>query len=232
MGVQENRAALSARPGGPPGPAPAGPGTHRLGVETRRDSVLCVPSSAGAGQPMPLLVALHGAGGLPDGSMPVLQAVADQYAVAVLVPQSRESTWDGIRHGYGPDVDVVDRSLHRALEAVRVDPARLGVVGFSDGASYALGLGLANGDLFSHVIAFSPGFVPFAARVGEPRVFVAHGVADRVLPIDRTARRVVPALRRDGYDVTSVEFDGGHTVPLDIALRAGQWLGWSTPPGG
>ncbi len=232
MGALESGAALSARPGGPPGPVPAGPGTHPLGVEARGDSALCVPSSAGTGQPLPLLVALHGAGGLPYGSTPVLQAVADRYALAVLVPQSRESTWDGIHHGYGPDVDVVDRSLHRALELVRVDPARIGVAGFSDGASYALGLGLANGDLFSHVIAFSPGFVPFAARVGQPRVFVAHGVADRVLPIDRTARRVVPALQRNGYDVTSVEFDGGHTVPLDIALRAAQWLGWSAPPGG
>lgn len=232
MTGQQNRAALSARPGGAPGPAPAGPGTHHLAVQAPRDSALCVPSSSVAGQPLPLLVALHGAGGLPDGSMPVLQAAADRYAVAVLVPQSREPTWDGIRHGYGPDVDVIDRSLHRALEMAPVDPARVGVVGFSDGASYALGLGLANGDLFSHVIAFSPGFVPFAARVGRPRVFVAHGVTDRVLPIDRTSRRIVPALRQDGYDVTSVEFDGGHTVPLDIALRAAEWLGWSTPPGG
>jgi predicted esterase len=36
--------------------------------------------------------------------------------------------------------------------------ATLAVSGFSDGASYALSIGPANGDLFTHVMAFSPGF--------------------------------------------------------------------------
>ncbi len=31
--------------------------------------------------------------------------------------------------------------------------------GFSDGASYALSLGVPNGDLFTHIVAFSPGFM-------------------------------------------------------------------------
>jgi predicted esterase len=38
----------------------------------------------------------------------------------------------------------------------------------------------------------------------------------------------VPALRRRGYDVTFREFDGGHTVPPDIAREA---LGWITGEG-
>lgn len=230
MGDQKNRAALSARPDGALVAAPAAAGMHSLGVEAQGDSVLCVPSSPRAARPVPLLVALHGAGGLPEGTLPVLQAVADQYAVAVLAPVSRGSTWDGIRNGYGPDVEVIDHSLRRAFEVVPVDRARIGITGFSDGASYALGLGLANGDLFSHVIAFSPGFAPSATRVGQPRIFISHGVTDRVLPIDRTSRRVVPTLQQGGYDVTYLEFDGAHTVPLDIALQAAEWLGWSDPP--
>ncbi len=232
MGHQHNPAALSARPDGASAVAPAVAGMHNLEVEAQRDTVLCVPSSPQAGQPAPLLVALHGAGGLPEGALSVLQAVADQYAVVVLAPVSRGSTWDGIRNGYGPDVDIINRSLHRAFNTVAVDPKRIGIAGFSDGASYALGLGLANGDLFSHVIAFSPGFVPFAARVGRPRVFISHGVTDRILPIDRTSRRVVPTLQQGAYDVTYLEFDGAHTVPYDIALQAGQWLGWSSLPAG
>ncbi|MEX5235131.1 alpha/beta hydrolase [Kocuria arenosa] len=232
MGHQHNRAALSARPDDALVAAPAVAGMHSLEVEEQRDSVLCVPSSPQAGQPAPLLVALHGAGGLPEGTLSVLQAVADQYAVVVLAPVSRGSTWDGIRNGYGPDVEVIDRSLRRAFEVVLIDQERIGIAGFSDGASYALGLGLANGDLFSHVIAFSPGFVPSAARVGRPRIFISHGVTDRILPIDRTSRHIVPTLQQDGYDVTYLEFDGAHTVPLDIALQAAEWLGWSNlPPG-
>ncbi|MFF0903196.1 UNVERIFIED_CONTAM: alpha/beta hydrolase-fold protein [Kocuria sp. CPCC 205316] len=174
-------------------------------------------------------MALHGAGGLPEGSLAVLQKVADQYGAAVLVPVSRSSTWDGIRNDYGPDVDVINRSLDRAFNTVAVDPGRIGIAGFSDGASYALGLGLANGDLFGHILAFSPGFIPPAARWGNPRIVVSHGVTDPVLPIDRTSRRIVPALERTGYDVTYLEFDGGHTIPLDIALKAADWLGWNGP---
>ena len=38
--------------------------------------------------------------------------------------------------------------------------------GFSDGASYALSLGAANGDLFTHIAAFSPGFMRPPVSVG------------------------------------------------------------------
>jgi len=39
------------------------------------------------------------------------------------------------------------------------DPARVTLGGFSDGATYALSIGLANGDLFPQVIGCSPGFI-------------------------------------------------------------------------
>src|SRR3712207_7974813 len=51
--------------------------------------------------------------------------------------------------------------------------------GFSDGASYALSLGIPNGDLFTHLVAFSPGFAAPDGQRGHPRVFVGHGVDDR-----------------------------------------------------
>jgi predicted esterase len=72
------------------------------------------------------------------------------------------------RGSYGPDVDFINRSLQYVFDRYTVDPARLGIAGFSDGASYALSLGLPNGDLFSHIIAFSPGFMrpPSVVRLG------------------------------------------------------------------
>ena len=63
------------------------------------------------------------------------------------------------------------------------------------------------------MVAFSPGFVAGTARAGRPAVFVSHGDADDVLPVDRTSRRIVPALRDDGYDVTYREFPGGTRRP-------------------
>jgi phospholipase/carboxylesterase len=108
---------------------------------------------------------------------------------------------------------------------VPVDAGRVAVAGFSDGASYALGLGLANGRLFRQVVAFSPGFVPPGPRTGRPPVYVSHGTDDDVLPVDRTSRDVVPALRDDGYDVTYREFAGGHWVPPEVAREAADRLG-------
>jgi predicted esterase len=99
------------------------------------------------------------------------------------------------------------------------------VAGFSDGASYALSIGLASGDLFAHVLAWSPGFLAPSDAVGRPRVFVSHGIHDRVLPIDRCSRRLVPVLRADGYDVHYQEFDGGHSVPPDVLAGSLDRLG-------
>ena len=59
---------------------------------------------------------------------------------------------------------------------------------------------------------------------GRPRFFVSHGTEDAVLPIERCSRRLVPALERQGYDVTYEEFAGGHEVPLPIREQALDWL--------
>ncbi|MGF9648514.1 hypothetical protein AAIH32_11095 [Pseudarthrobacter oxydans] len=220
-----NFAALVARPGGEPGEAPA-PGLQGLGLEVVRDTLLYVPSGLRPGQPAPLLLLLHGAGGEAAGGLSLLSAFAETHKFVLAAPSSRASTWDGVRGPFGPDVQVINRAMERIFQQVFVDPNRIGAGGFSDGASYALALGLANGDLFSRVIAFSPGFVPPVPRNGKPRVFVSHGDADAVLPIDRTSRRLVPALQAEDYDVTYREFPGPHTVPAAIAQEAVDWLGW------
>jgi len=120
-------------------------------------------------------------------------------------------------------VTFLDRALSRVSELVNVDPARLAIGGFSDGATYALTLGLINGDLFRRVIAFSPGFVVDGPAHGKPQFFISHGTSDQILPIDQCSRRIVPNLKRLGYDVTFREFDGGHEVPPTIAAEALKW---------
>lgn len=219
------RSALSARPGN--ALREQFPDTGKLlalGVERTRDALLYVPEGLKAGQQTPLILLLHGAGGDAAGGMSLLLPLADTHRLLLAAPSSRGSTWDGVRGGYGPDVDVINSTLERIFQLVTVDPHRMAVSGFSDGASYALGIGLANGDLFSNIVAFSPGFVPPGPRVGKPRIFVSHGDADAVLPIGQTSRRLVPALREEGLDVSYREFKGPHSVPAHIAQEALQWL--------
>jgi predicted esterase len=66
---------------------------------------------------------------------------------------------------------------------------------------------------FTHLLAFSPGFLIPARPTGAPVIFVSHGVGDQILPIDRCSRRLVPALRRQGYRVRYREFQGRHEAP-------------------
>lgn len=230
--VRPDPAVLTARPGpAEPGPGPTTmTGVHALGIAAARDPIVFVPESLPSDQAVPLLVALHGAGGDAQGGLSILRAAAEQFGIVILAPSSRAPTWDAIRGGYGPDVGIIDRALQEVFLFVRVDPQRIGIAGFSDGASYALGLGLANGDLFQKVVAFSPGFVPPGPRNGLPSIFISHGTGDSVLPIDATSRRVVPALEKRGHEVAYREFDGPHTVPPTIAVEAGLWLGWTPRP--
>jgi phospholipase/carboxylesterase len=185
--------------------------------------VAYIPSGHDAERPLGLLVMLHGAGGVPDHAMAYVRAAADRRSFAILAPKSADMSWDVTCGGFGPDVAQIDQALAAAFDAHSIDPARVAIGGFSDGASYALSLGLANGDVFRSILAFSPGFNAAPRRSGTPRVFIAHGHHDTVLSIEHTSRRLVPRLRQDGILVEFVEFDGPHTVPPPIVTRALAW---------
>ena len=207
---------------GQPERGPAG--LHSLGVAGDRDTIVYVPPRYDPARRAPLALVLHGAGGNADHGLRLLMDFADDRGLILLAPVSRARTWDVIVGEYGPDVEAIDEALRWTFDRYAVDRGHLAIGGFSDGASYALSVGLMNGNLFSHVIAFSPGFMAPAGEEGRPRVFISHGVHDTVLPIDRCSRRIVPRLTAAGYDVDYREFDGPHTVPADMARGAVEWF--------
>lgn len=189
----------------------------------RRDGVIQMPATPVSGK-VPLLVFLHGATQNGAGLLRRIGPAADQAGVAVLPPDSRGATWDAIADDFGEDVTFLNRALDFVFARLNVDLARVAIGGFSDGASYALSLGLANGELFPRIVACSPGFVIPAPVAGRPRVFISHGTSDQILPIDRCSRVIVPRLRSRGYDVTYQEFEGRHELPPAVAGDAIRWL--------
>lgn len=199
-------------------------GLYPLGLEEVHDGLIFVPSSYREDRPAPLILMLHGAGGTARGGLAPFLNVAEVNGFLLLAPDSRLRTWDVVMGGYGPDVELIDRALTQTFSRYAVDPTHLALEGFSDGASYALSLGLTNGDLFSHIIAFSPGFMAPAQYNGKPRIYISHGIKDQVLPIDRCSRRIVPKLRAAHYDLLYHEFPGLHNVPVDIAEQALHWF--------
>lgn len=199
-------------------------GLHELNITNQRDALVYVPESYDPKRPAPLVLGLHGANGGPSASMGRMMPRADDAGMIVIGVASRERSWDVIYGGFGPDVAIINRALSKVFNRYAVDPARVGIEGFSDGASYALSLGLTNGDLFKSIMAFSPGFMSPGDRRGKPRVFIAHGTEDTTLPIDRTSREIVPELRGDGYRVKYIEFDGRHKPYPPATDAAVRWF--------
>lgn len=213
---------LLARPTQPTAAAPRG--LQPLELSAKRDGLLYVPPTYQVKQPLPLVVMLHGAGGDARGGLKLLMPLADAAGLILLAPASRQKTWDIIFSQYGPDIALIDTALDQVFSRYAVDQNHIAVGGFSDGASYALSVGITNGDLFTHIIAFSPGFMAPARQQGKPRLFISHGTRDEVLPIDRCSRKLVPQLKRAGYDVLYREFDGPHTLPLESARSSVTWF--------
>jgi len=200
-------------------------GVQPLKLDNRRDGFIYVPKAYNPNKPAALALMLHGAGGQAEHGLSLLRQYADENNTILVAPASRAASWDIISdNSFGPDVIFIDQTLNLVFERFNIDAKHLGIGGFSDGASYALCLGLTNGDLFTHVIAFSPGFAYTLENKGKPAVFISHGTQDRVLPIDPCSRRIVPQLQRQGLKVNYQEFNGGHEIPGNISGTGVEWV--------
>ncbi|MFP2924682.1 alpha/beta hydrolase [Pyxidicoccus sp. 3LG] len=224
----------SARLGGryaPPSELASSKGVLPLEGETLARGLLLVPETYQPGTPAALVVLLHGARGNPEGILTLLRKHADATGTLVLAPKSAGSSWDMLAaERYGVDVAFLDGALARVFREYSVDPERITLGGFSDGATYALSVGLTNGDLFHRIAAFSPGGVVASELQGKPRVFVSHGTLDAVIPIDVGGRYITEQLRKEDYPVDYREFEGPHSVPDDISRDGFTFLVGSAAP--
>lgn len=212
---------LAARPGAAADSLPAGI------TKFADDAIAYRPPTLAPG-PHPLIVLLHGAGQSADELIPVFRSEADKRGLILLAPKSAGDTWDLIAsaarfHGkapkngelpeFGPDVARIDAALAAVFKQAAIDPKHIVLAGFSDGAGYALSLGLANPTLFHGVLAFAPGMMIAPGRVSlAQRLFIAHGRADRVIPIRVSRDGLAPALAAAGMTMQYRDFVGDHEV--------------------
>jgi phospholipase/carboxylesterase len=199
-------------------------GENDLKLGSDRDGVLYIPRGYEDGVPMPLVLMLHGAGGTGRRVSYAFE-IADDLGVIVLAPDSRhEATWDMLLHGFGEDVQFIGAALKETYARCSVDRKRMAIAGHSDGASYALSLGIGTGETFGRIMAFSPGVMQPIEVHGKPRIFISHGISDQVMPIDVTSRQFVPRLKKLGYDVTYREYEGRHGVPPEVVREGFTWF--------
>jgi predicted esterase len=219
-------ALIRARPGTPSLTPTIG--YSALGLTTPRDGLLYVPTTYRSDTPAPLVVLLHGNGsGAQFWEDIGIGNLVDDLGIVVVAPDSRYTSWDFLQagvHGYGPDPTFINIALAYTFLRCNINPARIAMGGFSDGGTEALGLGVANGGLFTHVMGYSPStlFAPFTQ--GKPKVFLSHGNVDSVIPFENTKLQIGPRMVGAGYDVTFVEFNGNHGIPGSIARQSFDWL--------
>ena len=198
------------------------PGEHVLRLPNRQAARMRVtPEGSG---PRALVVVLHGAGGSSASALDAFRGGWDEPGLVLIAPAAKGQTWSILRSETDVDLESVNLALAAAYERCSVDRRRIAVGGFSDGATYALTLGVSNGDLFPAVLALSPGGIIGGEQRGVPRVFVSHGTEDSVLPIERAGDAVVKTLRDAGYPVTYRRFRGGHEASPATSKAAVRWF--------
>ncbi|MFB6147148.1 MAG: alpha/beta hydrolase [Halobacteriaceae archaeon] len=199
------------------------------------------PPVAEADGPAPAVVLLHGRGADADDLLGLADDLPD--ALHVLSPQAPDPlgpgfTWyeldlsAGGLHESQPDPDDFRRSLdlltefrEAAVTEYDLDPDRIGLFGFSQGAIASLASVLEAPDDWAWAAALH-GYLPashdpaegadVADAAGFP-VFVAGGEADDVIPLSRV-QRAADRLRDAGLDVTAETYPTAHGIgPRELA---------------
>ena len=153
--------------------------------------------------------------------------------------------WYDIRDEAGSRVpdEAGIREAHEHIEALirrektrGVPAAAIVLAGFSQGGSIALHTGLRHPERLAGIVALSC-FLPMADTVAaeaspanrDVPIFLAHGLHDAVIPIDR-GRRSRDRLAARGYRVDWREYPMPHTVCPEEVEDIGGWLAraWSS----
>jgi phospholipase/carboxylesterase len=98
-----------------------------------------------------------------------------------------------------------------------VDPARLLLIGFSQGAAISNSLVMARPELVMGVALLSgmgfelPELIPQAMSLGGLPVFIAHGARDEIIPLS-AAQQACQTYTQLGAKITYAEYNVGHKM--------------------
>jgi len=199
---------------------------------------------------LPLILALHGVGECGDdgqlqtdvGLGTALRQHADRYPAIVVFPQAPlDATWQGL------GAQVALAALDKSLEEFNIDKSRVYLTGLSMGGNGCWYLAYHHADRFAALvvicgwvsalrvagseypaIASSSAADPFtdvAQRVSRLPIWIFHGDADRIVPVEES-RRMASALRAAGADVLYTELPGAGHNAWDPAYALAELPAW------
>lgn len=195
----------------------------------------------------PTLVLLHGRGDSAAGILPLAYEFErdDLLVISVQAPLELGGVMAGGYEWYRFQPPSLNEATLRAsldalaefLDTVKasypVDPQRVVLLGFSQGAVMSLGAQALRPESLAGVIALS-GYFPIEVEsdagnlVGRP-AFVAHGVHDDIIPVE-AGRRTRDLLERHGVDLTYCEYPMAHQVSGEEMADVRAWLDKSLDP--
>ncbi len=175
---------------------------------------------------------LHGRGADERDLLPIAESLPDDlHVISLRAPDPLQGgyTWyeldlsGGGLHRSQPDaadfarsLDLVTESIDAAVDAYDIDPERIGLLGFSQGAITSLSLVLENPARYAWVVALH-GYLADSHADHDPDgiagtpVFIGAGTGDQVIPESRSAS-AADRLRAIGADVTDETYPTGHGI--------------------
>jgi polyhydroxybutyrate depolymerase len=155
-----------------------------------RTYLLHLPTGDRTGKPLPLVLALHGAG-MTSALMATvtgLNAWADKTGFIVVYPQGLEKHWNSeLPPAAGVDDSVFMKELLAKIEGTySVDRSRVIVAGYSNGSEFAQELGCSDDFQFKAIVADAATLRIESAKQCAPkhtvRLIEFHGTADPLVP--------------------------------------------------
>ncbi len=201
------------------------------------------PGTAGANAPAVVLI--HGRGTNERDLLSIgAQLPEELHVLSVRAPQRMDGpnsfTWydldlsAGGLHASQPDpegfrrsLDLVQEFVEAAIDAYDLDPDRVGLLGFSQGAITSMAALIERPDAYRWIVALN-GYLAeshetdAASAEGKP-VFIGGGTVDQIIPISRV-EHAAETLDAGGADVRFETYDAGHgTTPSELSDVV-EWL--------
>lgn len=230
-GGDDGSAADSGGDGGADSGPPKGPcaaDKDKLGLTSRtlgnRSYLTYVPASYTPQTPMPVVLALHGAGDVAQNYLNVIwKNNSDQKGFIVIVPEGTSPVGNGFTWNSG-DPPFILSTLDEADKCYTLEPKKRLINGFSAGGILAYWIGLKAAGRFSGISIASANLGSAESLNGGSLVPAPwkipvshfHGDQDMNFPI-ASAQSGITKLMNAGHPTFWHPFSGGHTTNAGFA---------------
>jgi predicted esterase len=207
-----------------------------------KKAVVIVPSSYDKAKHYPMLVMLHPYGEYKATFAEKLKMVSENMGMILMCPTGdvliapKRLAWftgvDDFLANFRAEQRMVWQDLERVRKEYSVDPERIYVAGYGQGATLAFTMGLRNPQQFAGALVIA-GYYKMETVVEEwlptsgghalpVAILQPSGDSDQNVEQARNARDM---LGTAGVNVHYVEYDGGRALPKDDAMAAAlKWL--------